>query len=286
MFFRLSLLVFAILFSVSTSVACPTIEELIDFNCNQDGKISVTGDSFVNGVGDTRNQAGYVGRAENNFSEFRFSETGVNGVTTSRLLSNFKRFFPRGKTTYKRTNNSDIIVIDVGRNDYWSNISPAIGVRNIKRLVKYLRKATVNDDADAAPEIFVATLMPTSRGFQAPFIREFNRLLLKQKGKKLPVYIRFDKLPINIVGSDGLHPTARGYKRAAGFLTKFLKGRAQTLMAKKRADTDSDGIYDFFETNRYGTDPEVADTDGDTHTDGDEIFTLESDPLDPADPTA
>lgn len=255
-----TVLCFCLLQPINAANACPLIDGLIDYNCNQAGKISITGDSFVKGVGDSKSKGGYVGRVEDNFANFRFTETGVNGVTTARLLSNFKRFLPRHKTTYNRSINSDIMIIDVGRNDYWQKVQPSMVVRNIKRLVKFLKSNLVDDRADAAPKIFVSALLPTKRSFQAPFIREVNRLLLKQKGAKLPVYLRFDKLSQNIVGEDGLHPTARGYTKIASFLTKFINGTAQKQMAKSRKDLDSDGIYDFFETNRYGTDPEVADT--------------------------
>ena len=281
MFLRIFSVVLIVALTAAPAAACPTIDDLIDFNCSQTGKITITGDSFVNGVGDTKNGAGYVGRAEDNFQSFRFTETGVNGITTAKLLSNFKRFLPRGKTTYKRTINSDILIIDVGRNDYWRNVPPSMVVRNIKRLVKFLKKALVEDEIESPPKIFVSALLPTKRGFQAPFIREVNRLLLKQKGAKLPVYLRFDKVSSSVVGADGLHPTARGYKRIAKFLTKFLKGAAQNKMRKNRKDTDADGVYDFFETNRYGTDPEAFDTDGDAKSDGTEIFTDGTDPLDP-----
>lgn len=37
------------------------------------------------------------------------------------------------------------------------------------------------------------------------------------------------------------------------------------------ADTDGDGLSDYTELNQYDTDPLVADTDGDTYLDGDEI---------------
>ena len=44
-------------------------------------------------------------------------------------------------------------------------------------------------------------------------------------------------------------------------------------------DADEDGVFDHFETIRYGTDPLSPDTDGDGVTDGVEIFENETDPL-------
>lgn len=43
-------------------------------------------------------------------------------------------------------------------------------------------------------------------------------------------------------------------------------------------DSDGDGLYDWDELNVYGTDPYNVDTDGDTMTDGYEVY-IGSDPL-------
>ena len=51
----------------------------------------------------------------------------------------------------------------------------------------------------------------------------------------------------------------------------------------QRADTDKDGLFDDDETNVYGTNPAVADTDGDGPDDGQEVFDG-TDPLDPNSP--
>jgi hypothetical protein len=50
-----------------------------------------------------------------------------------------------------------------------------------------------------------------------------------------------------------------------------------------RPDGDSDGLFNDDETNVYGTNPDVADTDGDGSDDGQEVFDG-TDPLDPNDP--
>ncbi|MCB0317562.1 MAG: SGNH/GDSL hydrolase family protein, partial [Bdellovibrionales bacterium] len=261
--------------------ACPLVNEFIDYNCDQTLKISFTGDSFVNGVGDSRRRGGYVGRIRNKIDYIKFTETGVNGVTPSELRRKFLRYFSRKRATYKRTINSDIVIIDVGRNSYWDNESPGRVVRDIKRLVKTLKNLLTEEQADLEPKIFVATLMPTKRSFQASFIKSVNNILLKRRNfNTLPVFLRFDRLAVRNIGSDGLHPTSRGYRRAANKLKRFLTNKAQRNMARTRVDNDLDGIFDYFETSRYQTDPFLADTDQDTVLDGQEVFYDQTNPLD------
>lgn len=46
-------------------------------------------------------------------------------------------------------------------------------------------------------------------------------------------------------------------------------------------DTDGDGLSDYDEINKYGTDPNNPDTDGDGLSDGDEVLKYGTDPLNP-----
>jgi Bacterial TSP3 repeat len=50
--------------------------------------------------------------------------------------------------------------------------------------------------------------------------------------------------------------------------------------AGERPDRDNDGLFDDDETNVYGTNPDVSDTDGDGRDDGQEVYD-KTDPLDP-----
>ncbi len=64
---------------------------------------------------------------------------------------------------------------------------------------------------------------------------------------------------------------------AGGLLAALVP--ASAARAAQRADTDGDGLFDDDETNLYGTDPTVFDTDCDGVGDGEEDF-LGTDPLD------
>ena len=265
-----------------SATACPTIDNLVDYNCDQQHKIAIAGDSIVKGVGDevNENDGGYVLRLSNFFKSSTIGNLGVAGVTSGRLLRLFKRNLTkrRSGTTQERSVNSDLLIIDVGRNDYWENWSPSITVRNIRRLVKFLRKE-LGTSGISEPFIAVTTLIPTSRSFQRPFIDEVNKLLLEQKSKALPVYIRLDKLSSGILSEDGLHPSSNGYNIITKKVRRSINKRLQKLSLKSRIDTDSDGIYDYFEAGvRFQTDPTLLDTDLDELSDGEEIFDYLTDP--------
>ncbi len=76
-------------------------------------------------------------------------------------------------------------------------------------------------------------------------------------------------------------PTRRTALRllAGGLLAGLLADRGATpARALQRSDRDGDGLYDDDETNVYGTNPDVYDTDGDGVGDGEEVY-VGTDPL-------
>jgi hypothetical protein len=77
-------------------------------------------------------------------------------------------------------------------------------------------------------------------------------------------------------------PSRRGALRllAASLTAGLLVPRGVTLVAAQdgRPDRDGDGLYDDDETDVYGTNPDVYDTDGDGVGDGEEVY-VGTDPL-------
>ena len=70
----------------------------------------------------------------------------------------------------------------------------------------------------------------------------------------------------------------------AVILENALSKSVRKRLLKKNKDKDSDGIYDRFEKKKFKTSPGSTDTDGDGFIDGEEVFNLLSDPLDPLSP--
>lgn len=270
--------------NLASAEACPNVHGFVDMNCDGKYRVVFTGDSIVYGRGDYshHNRGGYPARVKEQYPRIGVVNFGLPGFTSGRLLSGFKRYLTRPKAPVLMRR-ADLIMIDVGRNDWWKDIPPGMVVRNIVRLVKLFRDY-YSDKRGTTPLIVVSTLIPSSRSGQRSYVAELNNLLLTYRSKSLPVRVRFDRMNPKYLISDQVHPNSKGYNYLGRVACRFLSGRAQVLCANKRPDRDSDGIYDVFEGLKFGTDPDNPDTDGDTYSDGQEVFEMETDPLDPFDP--
>ena len=179
-------------------------------------------------------------------------------------------------TTKKRTFDNDIFIIDVGRNDFWQKVPPTAVARDVKRLISFIRNKCL-EITGAQPLFFVSKLLKTKRLFQQPFVDKVNKAF---KEVHLPIGVDFSQLnPEIVIGDDGIHPTNSGYDDITSLVRAFIRGRAQKLSKLKRVDEDANGIYDNFEIEKFFTDPEFYDTDGDGYSDGDEVFMYKTEPL-------
>ena len=261
---------------------CPSVDGFVDFNCDKALKIAFTGDSIVYGVGDLENKGrgGYVRRLAKSYTPVDFENLGVRGITSDQLLRGFKlnlRKTPPGRN-YSKSVKTDMIIIDVGRNDYWGKRPAAFTVRNIRRLATFLRTELAKY-SNSAPLVVVNTLAPTTREYQKSFINAVNALLLKTPS--LTIAARMDTINPDLISSDGLHPASQGYIAMTALLKEYLTSEGQAQCRSRRADNDHDDIFDIFEPRLYGTDPDIADTDGDGVKDGDELFVWGTNPLVP-----
>ncbi len=263
--------------------ACPEIEGLVDYNCDGQVKVFIVGDSIVYGTGDTvYHKGGYVRRVKKLFNNVKFNSMGIPGVRTYQLLRDVQGLRrQKNRVLRESIQGSDIVIIDVGRNDFWDHLGAATTVNYIERIAKTLKQALAQNHTQ--PYVVVATLLPTTRYYQVGFIKAVNQELLRRNSENFPVLLRYDNLPNWILNYDGLHPNGYGYDRIAGLLKRSLPHVVAKNMRALRPDEDVDGCYDRFELSKYTTDPTLFDTDGDGAGDGDELFTAQTDPLDPED---
>lgn len=275
------------LFCTHTAHACPEINGLIDYNCDQKIRIGVLGDSFVFGTGDKRtgSKGGYVGRLAK-LPQFKNAEIigmGLPGYSSFEILIEIRRSLGLSKPNrLKRSlTDLDILIVDLGRNDFFQNISPTATVNNIRSLVTSINQR-VGHGAKLPPLFAVAKLPSTSpsrRPLQRAFISKIDALLAKKSSNSFPVSLNFAGMAPRLLSTDGLHPNPSGYAFLTQVASRYLLGDAQQSQTANRTDEDNDGVYDQAERKVFRTDPTLADTDGDGLIDGDEIFGSKTDPL-------
>lgn len=279
-FFLLSI---TVSLSAATLYACPKVGGLPDYNCDEKIDIAILGDSLVYGFGDTKNKnrGGYVLRTEKKFPHATFHNLGVQGQRTLQLLDDVTDAFAgksEDKDLYDSLNAADIVFLDLGRNDRWLFGTPAATLRNLKRISSLIKKK-VGDITGVPPLVITAVMMLPNRGSQGPWVKELNELILRSNSRNAPADLRFDLVSKRLIGSDQIHPTSEGYNALAKTFFAYLSKTLLKKVTALRPDADKDGVYDLFETTRFGTDPSLSDTDGDGFSDQDEIFTLGTNPL-------
>ena len=275
-FVRITCALFCMLCVPLSARACPLVSDLPDFNCDGEIVISVVGDSIVYGTEDSENQGkgGYVLRSQNALPGVTFYNFGIPGVTTNSLTSRIHKAFGRtgGSRVADALVRSDLIVIDVGRNDEWSK-TPTETAGALKRLRTEI-ETSVSEVTDYKPLVVTAVLMVTKKIKKGAWIADLNKYIVSSDSKSAPADLRFDSVPVQLCGEDRIHPTSRGYQRLAGILTKYITRSYPEHVEALRKDRDSDGLYDLFETSKFGTDPFNPDTDGDGQLDGIDPYPL------------
>lgn len=232
---RLALILISALTLMASSAkaqeSCPAIDSLFDLTCDGTLKIAIIGDSFVKGVGDSpMDRGGYVARLAESFPNASLVNLGVPGITSEQLYRNYKTMFDRGShgSTWTALQHADIVIIDVGRNDYWAQNPAAEVARNVKRLVRLIRVHLAEDPNYPAPAFGVTRLAPTNRSFQRGFINAVNQEFLKLKSSTFPVEVRADTMNPKHLRRDGLHPSSRGYDDLVLIFADWITGQAQT----------------------------------------------------------
>lgn len=277
-FLHTSVALLCALWAPLSSFACPFVSGLPDFNCDGEIVISVLGDSLVYGTEDTENdgKGGYVLRTQEALQGVTVHSFGFPGITTIALTSKVNRSFRKGGPgrLAGALVQSDLIVLDVGRNDEWSKkySETAGALKNLREEIQ----EQVSEVTGSTPLVVTAVLMITRTIKKGAWIADLNRYIRASNTKSSPADLRFDAVPWQLCGTDRIHPTSKGYERLSRIFTKYITQSYPKHVEALRKDRDKDGLYDLYERRRFGTDPQNPDTDGDGLFDG-----LDPDPLNP-----
>lgn len=281
---RAILVIFIFTSFAQKSFACPRIGSLIDYNCDQKLKIVFIGDSIVYGRGDTAHadSGGYVFRLATKFPRAEIAKLGVPGITTGSMLRQIKDALASVSSNdiKNKLRDADVIILDIGRNDYWDEVRSSLAVNNLRRII-----TTINDwyikNKKILPYSAVNTLLPlnptkkTIRVKQLPYMSAFNINVIHLSNLKLlKILGRLDLLSKDTISLyDGIHPTSHSYDFITAHLFPRLRYLLATSLVKFRPDTDGDGVYDIAEARIFRTNPADADSDNDGFSDGYELFT-------------
>ena len=224
---------FVTLTAPALAAACPLIGGQVDYNCDGIIQVAVIGDSLVYGVGDTKNsnKGGYVLRAQRAMPNARFLNRGTPGLSARDLVGDLDDILRDASTNELRDEiySSDIVVLDLGRNDRWFR-GPALATyRNIRRLVSMISSRS-KTSAGYSPYIITAVLMLPNRGDQGPWVKELNKIILSKTTAGRPSDLRFDLVSKRLLSADQIHPTPKGYDALAKVFTKYLKQVAARRM--------------------------------------------------------
>ena len=234
--------------------ACPDIDGLVDFNCDQVLRIVAFGDSITYGRGDDAGFGGFPGRLRLMYPHASIINLGLPGERTANGKSRAAKLLPA-------YTDADYVLVLEGVNDYFETGHSSSATKS------NLGSITSSGSRFGARTL-LGSLTDVKRDYQRPWVLSVNSAI------KAATKINYFSLGKSGIGSDGLHPFSTGYQQMANLAASII---TQTGITFRPADADGDGIYDFKES-QYGSVVGNPDTDGDGILDGVEIFTYHSNP--------
>ena len=232
----IAILVALFVSNAAAQTTCAVANGVLDVNCDGIVRVSAVGDSIVYGIGDNANNehGGYPLRAAKKLPNVDVINAGEPGLKVSSLLLRYSRDFKTsaGRQEYSDLLTSDIIVLDLGRNDRWAFGPASSTYRDLKKL-RTLIRAAAREEYSQTPLVVIAVLMLPNRGAQGPWVKELNQMILAGNSLANPSDLRFDLISKRLLNEDQIHPTARGYddlaKTFIKYLTKTLPPRIKKL---------------------------------------------------------
>lgn len=269
MFRSLLILIFFLSFG-GWAGAWPREYKVPDLNGDCRVTVSVLGDSFVEGVGDNI-AGGYVSRIQKKMPNIVFNQLGKRGLEAVGLLRKLRREIGSASSSWwQGLENSDVIFIDIGRNDRWLFGKPQSTARLIWRIRELIRREVELRDGHS-PLVVIGLLMLPNRGSQGPWVKELNRVLLSRHTKANPANLRFDLVSKTLLTDDNLHPSPDGHESLSSTLRRYIRKYGGRYSRHLFIDSDGDGLADSAEETRWATDPLNPDTDGDSQWDGEQL---------------
>lgn len=179
---------------LATFAECPDIDGLKDTNCDGELVIGAFGDSITYGKNDPL-KLGYVGRLTRYFPSATIRNYGKSGEDTG-----YGRL--RAMKLFRRLTSLDYLIVLEGVNDFFvPHHSTARTKSNLYWIAQY--------GAHTGAITLLGSLTPVRRGYQSNWPISVNRAIRRQ------IDIDFFSLGKGIIGSDKLHPNARGYDKMA-----------------------------------------------------------------------
>lgn len=254
------------------SHACPPVAKLPDVNCDGEARVAILGDSVVYGTGDTVNggKGGYVLRAAKKFPGVTFDNLGKPGEEARRVIGVIESSFAgTGDTSFAESlTKADIVIVDIGRNDWWKFLPASATWRNLKR-TRELIQNEVKRITGHKPLVVTAQIMGANRTGQGAWVAELNGLIAANGKPGTPGDLKFSSVSKKLL-LDRVHPSPKGYDQISKILVNYLTTKVPKHVNAFRPDADEDGLYDEYETEKFGTSPLDPDSDDDGILDGQE----------------
>jgi len=231
--------------------------------------------AVINGQTKTyKDTGGFVIRLKEFFDgvsdDVRITQGAVSGYKCDQVYARLRDLIEKYT---KQAKLFDFVFSKCGVNDYGGHRDSNKTRAKTQQIKRYIRKHGMYP--------IIANLIPTARSFQNPWVNAVNAKIKSIKNLELNSFF-----PLKLLDPDKIHPSAAGYDKLFELLLAKIDAvfldpadLAPILSAAKAdVDSDADGLADRHEEFQYGTNPNLADSDGDQVSDGDEACTG-SDPL-------
>lgn len=222
-----------------SQILMEAVQSTLDFFSNRETKVAAIGDSLTQGVGDSKEQGGYVGildRSINKEEELvSFSNFGIRGYRSDQLLE-----YLDDPEVVDAIDDSDIVLITIGANDIMQVFKSNFTNLNLEDFqherVNYevrLRQifAKIKDINSNADIYLLGFYNPFDKYFEdirelSIIVEEWNNtgkmVAEENNGTFIPTADLFADPDEDVFAEDNFHPNDLGYQRMAKRVLEYL----------------------------------------------------------------